>query len=174
MPIPGIAQPERIDIDDTLRLRRFDGDCARALPWYQDRELLQLVDGKAEPYTPQRLQRMYDYLAARGELWWIEYCRDGGDFVPIGDVTFWQDDMPIVIGEPAFRGRGIGRRVVEALCRRAEEINYNIIYVNEIYDFNTASIRCFTAAGFEPCGVTEKGKRYMRRLGETVLTRIAE
>ncbi len=165
MPIPGITQPERIDIDGTLRLRRFDGDCDRALSWYQDPATLLLVDGKAEPYTPERLRRMYDYLAARGELWWIECRTEDGTFVPVGDVTFWQEDMPIVIGEPAFRGRGIGRKVVEALCSRAWELNYNIVYVNEIYDFNLPSIRCFTAAGFQPCGVTEKGKRYMRKLG---------
>lgn len=166
MPIPGITQPERIDIDGTLRLRKFDNDYAQALAWYQDPETVRLVDGKADPYTPQRLQRMYDYLAARGELWWIECRAKDGIFRPIGDVTFWQEDMPIVIGDPAFRGRGIGRRVIKALCRRARELNYNNIYVNEIYDFNLPSIRCFTAAGFQPCGVTERGKRYVRQTGE--------
>lgn len=72
MPIPGITQPERIDIDGTLRLRKFDNDYAQALVWYQDPETVRMVDGREDPYTPQRLQRMYDYLAARGELWWIE------------------------------------------------------------------------------------------------------
>ena len=166
MPIPGITQPEFILIDDTLRLRRFDGAAECALPWYQDPETLLLVDGKEDPYTPERLQRMYAYLAERGELWWIEYRDDAGDFRPIGDVTFWQEDMPIVIGEKTLRGRGVGRRVVEALCRRARELNYNYIYVNDIYDYNTASIRCFTAAGFRPCGKTETGRRYVRGLTE--------
>lgn len=166
MPIPGITQPERIDIDGTLRLRKFDNDYAQALAWYQDPETVRLVDGKADPYTPQRLQRMYDYLADRGELWWIECRAEDGTFRPIGDVTFWQEDMPIVIGDPAFRGRGIGRRVIKALCKRARELNYNNIYVNEIYDFNLPSIRCFTAVGFQPCGVAERGKRYMRQVGE--------
>ena len=29
-----------------------------------------------------------------------------------------QDDMPIVIGEPHYRGKGIGRKVLSALVRR--------------------------------------------------------
>ena len=166
MPIPGITQPEFILIDETLRLRRFDGAAECALSWYQDPDTLLLVDGKADPYTPERLQRMYTYLAERGELWWIEYRGEKGDFVPIGDVTFWQEDMPIVIGDTSFRGQGIGRRVVDVLCQHACILNYNKIYVNEIYDYNTASIRCFTAAGFRPCCKTEKGMRYVRDLKE--------
>lgn len=165
MPIPGIVQPEFVVVDGGLRLRKFDGNYDLALPWYQDSETLLLVDGKDEPYTPERIRRMYDYLAAHGELYWIE-IREGEGYVPIGDVTFWQEDMPIVIGESAYRGRGIGGRVIAALCRRAKELNYNILYVNEIYDFNEASRRCFERAGFAMYEKTEKGARYVRRLKE--------
>ena len=68
MPIPGITQPECIDIDGTLRLRKFDNKYEQALVWYQNPETIRMVDDKEESYTPERLQRMYDYLAARGEL----------------------------------------------------------------------------------------------------------
>ena len=167
MPIAGIPQPEIIPVDDTLRLRKFDGDYDVALPWYQDRETLLLVDGKEDPYTPTRIKGMYDYLDAHGELYWIEY-RQEGTFVPIGDVTFWQEDMPIVIGEKAFRGKGIGRRVVTALCQRAKELGYQKIYVDEIYDFNTGSQRCFERVGFVPYEKTERGARYVLQLEEQV------
>lgn len=43
MPIPGITQPERIDIDGTLRLRNFDNNYEQALAWYQDPETVRLV-----------------------------------------------------------------------------------------------------------------------------------
>ena len=165
MPIPGIRQPELLIIDEGLRLRRFDGNYDLALPWYQDRETVLLVDGAAEPYTPERIRRMYDYLAARGELYWIE-VREGEGFIPIGDVTFWRRDMPIVIGMPGYRGRGVGGRVIEALCQRARELNYHDIYVNEIYDFNAGSRRCFERAGFVLYEKTERGARYVRRLTE--------
>ena len=165
MPIPGITQPEIITIDDQLRLRQFDGNYDLALPWYQDAETLRLVDGKEDPYTPLRIRAMYDYLAARGELYWIE-VREGEGYVPIGDVTFWREDMPIVIGERAYRGRGIGGKVVAALCRRAGELNYDTIYVDEIYDFNEGSRRCFQRAGFTAYEKTERGARYVLDLEE--------
>lgn len=163
MPISGIAQPELIPISDDLRLRRFDRDYDTALPWYQDRETVWLVDGKEDPYTLARIKRMYDYLGEHGELYWIEW-RTAEGFVPIGDVTFWQNDMPIVIGEQAFRGKGVGRRVVTALCRRARALGYERIYVDEIYDFNIGSRRCFESVGFVPYEKTERGARYVLKL----------
>lgn len=167
MPIPGIAQPEIIPVDDNLRLRRFDGDYDLALPWYQDRETVLLVDGKEDPYTPERIKRMYDYLSERGELYWIEARTESG-YVPVGDVTFWQGDMPIVIGDRSCRGRGVGRRVIGALCRRARELGWRAAYVDEIYDFNTGSRRCFESAGFVPYEKTERGARYVRQLEEEI------
>ena len=167
MPIAGVTQPELIPIGDSLRLRKFDGDYDLALPWYQDRETVLLVDGKEDPYTPARIKRMYDYLGEHGELYWIEAWTENG-FRPIGDVTFWQEDMPIVIGEKAFRGKGIGRKVVAALCRRARELGYERIYVDEIYDFNIGSKRCFESVGFAPYEKTEKGARYVLKLEEQV------
>ena len=66
MPIAHVRQPETLVLSPTLRLRRFQGEFAFALPWYQDRETLLLVDGKEEPYDLARLERMYRYLDSRG------------------------------------------------------------------------------------------------------------
>ena len=71
MPIKGIEQPQLIDVAPGLRLRRFDGEYAFALAWYQDGETLYLVDGKREPYTMERLEGMYRWLDERGELYFI-------------------------------------------------------------------------------------------------------
>ena len=137
MPIAGIKQPEIITISDNLRLRRFDGCFDFAFEWYQDTETVWLVDGVKEPYTRGKLNGMYRYLDEHGELYFIEVRKDGV-FQPIGDVCFWQEDMPIVIGEPAYRGRGIGAQVVSALIERGKELGYSRLYVNEIYDYNAA------------------------------------
>ena len=163
MPIKGIEQPQLIDVAPGLRLRRFDGEYAFALAWYQDGETLYLVDGKREPYTMERLEGMYRWLDERGELYFIELLR-GGEFVPVGDVTFWQEDMPIVIGERAERGRGIGRRVVATLCERARSLGWSELFVEEIYDWNTASQKCFEAAGFEKYKKTARGWAYKKAL----------
>ena len=72
MPIPGVLQPELIEITPALRLRRFDGRFDFAFDWYQDPETVYLVDGVREPYSTQRLSAMYHYLDAHGELYFIE------------------------------------------------------------------------------------------------------
>lgn len=163
MAIQGIEQPESIQIDASLRLRKFDGQYDFALIWYQNTELVYLVDGKKIAYTRERLEKMYRYLNDMGELYFIEVLEDG-NYKPIGDVTFWKEDMPIVIGEPTYRGKGIGRKVITALVSRGRELGYDKLYVAEIYAYNEGSKRCFERAGFCPYEKTENGARYVMDL----------
>lgn len=149
-----------IQITDTLRLRPYDGKCKFALEWYQDRELLDLVDGKeSKPYDMERLIKMYEYLSNRGELYFIE-IKQGNDFVPIGDVTLSIEDLPIVIGEKCYRGEGIGSKVIEALKLRASALGYKQLGVREIYDYNIASQKLFEKQGFDKVKKTDKGYSY--------------
>lgn len=167
MPIPGVEQPRLLPVGPGLRLRRYDGPNAVALGWYQNGETVWLVDGVRTPYDRPRLEQMYAWLDARGELYWIEQADKSGRFAPIGDVTFWQQDMPIVIGETAARGQGVGSQVVRALIDRGRGLGYRELYVNEIYTWNTASRRLFEAAGFCAYEQTARGARYRLRLEPT-------
>ena len=159
MAIQGIEQPAIIPIDESLRLRKFDGVYDFALEWYRDTETVYLVDGKRDLYTVERLKGMYEYLNDAGELYFIEVL-EMGSWKPIGDVTFWQEDMPIVIGDRSYRGRGIGRKVISALIQRGRELGYDRLAVDEIYHWNEGSRRCFESAGFREYEKTEKGARY--------------
>ena len=160
MPIEGVEQPEAIEIDNTLRLRKYDGKYDFAYEWYQDIETVYLVDGVKEPYSFEQLGRMYGYLNEHGELYFIE-AAENGDYRPIGDVTFRQSDMPIVIGDKNYRGKHIGRKVVAALVERGRELGYKKLYVGEIYDYNAGSRKCFESMGFEAYEKTEKGDRFV-------------
>ena len=160
MPIAGIDQPAILPVGEGLRLRKYDGVHDFALAWYQDEELVYLVDGVRRAYDAETLCRMYTYLNNHGELYWIE-VEENGAWRPIGDVTFWQEDMPIVIGEPACRGKGIGRKVVSALIQRGRDLGYDRLYVDQIYHYNAASRKCFQAAGFVPYQDTEKGTSFV-------------
>lgn len=159
MPIQGINQPEIIQIDKTLRLRKYDGKYDFALPWYQNIDTVFLVDGKKRPYTLDRVLEMYDYLDCHGELYFIEILTNEVYF-PIGDVTFSQTDMPIVIGDSKYRNYGIGSRVISALIDRGRSLGFSSLYVEEIYDYNEASQKCFMKNGFVPYEKTEKGRSY--------------
>ena len=160
MPIQGIEQPKLIQVDDTIRLRKYDGVHDFALEWYQDPEVVWMVDGVRTPYDAEKLGRMYRYLNEHGELYWIEAV-ENGCYHPIGDATFWQEDMPIVIGDPACRGKGVGRKVISALIQRGQELGYEKLYVDQIYHYNVASRKCFQSVGFVPYRETEKGTSYV-------------
>ncbi len=159
MAIQGIEQPVVIQIDESLRLRKYDGVYDFALEWYQDEDTLYLVDGKKDPYTMERLKGMYEYLNNAGELYFIE-ALENGTYKPIGDVIFWQEDMPIVIGERNYRGKKIGRKIVSALVQRGKDLGYDHLEIGEIYDWNEGSQRCFKSVGFRAYEKTEKGSKY--------------
>lgn len=159
MAIQGIEQPAVIQIDESLRLRKFDGEYGFALAWYQDLDTVWLVDGDRIPYTPELLTKMYTWLNNAGELYFIEALENNA-YKPIGDVTFWQEDMPIVIGDPNYRGKGLGRKIISALVNRGRELGYSRVGVDEIYDWNEGSRKCFESIGFTAYEKTEKGARY--------------
>lgn len=160
MPIKNISQIEVINIDDTLRLRKFDYKYDFALQWYQDEELVRLVDGPdSEIYTLAKLKRMYEYLNNKGELYFIE-IKEGEDFVPIGDVTIWEDDMPIVIGNKKYQGQGIGKKVIASLIERGRELGFQRMNVREIYSYNISSQKLFKSMGFIERGQTPLGRSY--------------
>ena len=159
MAIQGIEQPALIQIDESLRLRKYDGVFDFALEWYQDEDMVYMVDGVRSAYDMDRLARMYVYLNKAGELYFIEIL-ENESYKPIGDVTFWQDDMPIVIGDPNFRGKGIGRKVISALVQRGRSLGFDYVSVGEIYDWNEPSRRCCESVGFRAYEKTEKGTKY--------------
>ncbi len=159
MPIKGIKQPNQIDIDDYLRLNAYNGLFDFALDWYQDMESLKLIDGdEAIPYTMERLQKMYEYLNDHGELYFIEK-KINENYVPVGDVTFWKDDMPIVIAKK-YRNQGIGKKVVQCLIDRAKALGYKQIHIQQIYHYNIGSQKLFQGCGFKKTASTESGASY--------------
>lgn len=164
MPIEAVEQPEFLVVSPTLRLHRYYGVFDFALPWYRDPVVLKMSEGaEAKPYTLENLKRMYTYLDAHGELYWIEELRNG-EFVPIGDVTMWQDDLPIALGSPDVRGRGIGKAVLQSLIRRARELGWSHLKVQNIFSYNIASQRLFLSCGFQEAGKTETGASYRLEL----------
>lgn len=161
-------QPGYINIDEELRLRKYDGKHDFALKWYQDSELVRLVDGEnAKPYDYKKLNDMYTYLKKKGELYFIEIKKEN-DYVPIGDVTFWNEDMPIVIGDKNYRGKGIGLKVIITLIKRGKDLGYENLYVNEIYFYNIASQKTFEKAGFKKHKEKETGYSYKIKLQKNV------
>lgn len=51
--------------------------------------------------------------------------------------------------------------MIGALIQRGKLLGYTELYVNEIYEFNIASRKCFERIGFEVCDTTEKGNKFV-------------
>ncbi|NQJ22506.1 GNAT family N-acetyltransferase [Streptococcus suis] len=163
MAIEGVEQAAVLEIDNQIRLRRYDGIHDFAFEWHQDLELVWLVDGNKEPYTLDRLNRMYGYLATNGECYFIEIFEDE-QFIPIGDVTLFADDFAIAIGDKQYWNKGIGTKVLQRMIERAREVGLEEILVEEIYDWNTGSRKLFEKCGFEAVEKKKKGWSYKKNL----------
>lgn len=160
MPIENLIQPDLLPVTDALRLRKYDGIHDFALGWYLDGETVWLVDGDQDLYTPEKLDKMYTHQNTHGELYFIE-ALESGAWRPIGDVCLSPDDFAIVIGEKAYRARGVGRAAVSALIGRARALGWKRVRVGDVYDFNKGSQRLFTSLGFRQEAKTEKGHSYI-------------
>ena len=154
-----------IQIDSSLRLVPYFLADHRdvALTWYQDVDLVELVDGVRSPYSVKKLNAMYSYLEKHGDLFWIEY-REKGEWLPIGDVTLSLENIPIVIGNPTYQHQGLGCKVLKTLIDLARQRGWKELKVQEIYDFNHASRRCFESLRFVESGSTEKGTSLLLKL----------
>lgn len=164
MAIAGVAQPETIVIDISLRLRRYDGNYGVAVPWYQDEVVYTGSEGitdKTEIPDADYVRRMYSWFEKNGksELYFIEVM-ENGLFIPIGDAAVQEENPPIVIGVPQYRGVGIGKKVLETMVRRARELGFSRLYNVKIFHDNIASQRLYTSCGFRQTGEDARYKLF--------------
>lgn len=163
---PKVKQPNIINVDDNLRLRAYDGNYEQAIAWYQDETVYYNSEGITNPvHIPDRayVRRMYEYLCNHGELYFIEVLRDG-KFVPIGDVTLKDENLPIVIGVAEYRGLGIGTKVMKAILQRAKKIGIEKIHGSIIFEHNIASQKLHEALGFRCVEIRGKERIYELKL----------
>lgn len=136
-----------------LRLRAVGADeyVRLATPWYSEPEVLELSESGADPYDPSRVRRMFESMSKKGELYVIEALEEPG-WRAVGDASLLIDAIPIVIGDPAFRSRGLGTRVLELLVDRARELGWSSIRVSGVLTYNERALRMYRRAGFVPDG----------------------
>ena len=154
-------QPKLININETLRLRTPDKkDWDLAYPWYQNPKVMYLSEGVTnQTYELYHIYNMYEFLSTRGELYFIEVKEDG-KWIPIGDVTLWEENLPIAIGDERYWGRGIGKLVIKTLLKRAKFLGMTKISVPAIYHYNIGSQRLFESCGFKKIGENATEKSY--------------
>lgn len=154
-------QPKIINIQERLRLYTPDkSEWDHALPWYQNEKVMYLSEGISNRvYGLDEIYKMYEFLSTRGELYFIQVC-ENQDWVSIGDVTLWEENLPIAIGVEAYWQQGIGKQVIKTLLKRAKEKGMQKISVPAIFHYNTSSQRLFESLGFKKVGENSTEKSY--------------
>ncbi|WP_413574562.1 GNAT family N-acetyltransferase [Bdellovibrio sp. HCB290] len=144
--------------DIEIRLRKFvESDIALAEIWYTDPVVLAGVISpeQKDPLSEDYLRAMYNDLGSRGELSVIE-VNANGEWLPIGEVTLASNTLPIVIGDPRYRGRGVGKKVIQLLLSQAREKGWDKVTLKGIYKDNISSQRAFESCGFIKVGESDK------------------
>lgn len=161
-----IIQPEKITINEWLRLRKYDGHYELFLSGYQDPFVYQNSEGIFDVDRVPDLdyvKNMCTYLARVGELYYIE-VREGYEFVSIGDVTVKDENPPIAIWRAQYRGKGIGKLVMQTVIDRLKQLGFAKVTNSTVYQWNTASQKLHEGLGFHKVSEDEKEVIYERSL----------
>ncbi len=143
-------QPEIIEIEQGLRLRKFDGNIERMVEGYKDPVVYQNSEGIFdEDKIPDinYISGMCKYLENVGEFYFIEVI-ENGEYVPIGDVTVKPENPPIAIWQEKYRGIGIGTKVMKTVIKILSENGCKKITETSIFKWNTASQKMHEGLGF--------------------------
>lgn len=132
---------ERI-VDKEIVLIPYYPNEEEALKWYQDPDLCKQVDNIDYVYTPERLNRMYNFLSTHGQCYYIQYKG-----ILVGDVSLTHDAEVCIVICKEYQNKHIGRRCIINMIDLAREKNMDELKAN-IYSFNTQSKKMFESIGF--------------------------
>jgi len=148
--IDEFKQAKMLHINERIRLVKVNKNrYIEALKWYHDSEIMLMSEGiDNRLYTLDDLHQMYDFLGSEGELYFIEYCEQGS-WKAIGDVTLMRTNIPIVIGDRSYWGKGIGKQVLRRIIGRSIELGFEYLKVPQVYLFNERSKGLYESLGFK-------------------------
>lgn len=158
MALKDTLQPEIIEISDSVRLRKYDGNFELFLPGYQNPVVYQNSEGifdESKIPDLNYVEGMCKYLSGVGELYYIE-AKENGSFRPIGDVTVKDENPPIAIWVDAYRGKGIGTLAMQAVIDRLKSLGFLKIQNTAVYKWNIPSQKMHEKLGFIRVGEDEE------------------
>ena len=129
-------------VDNEIKLIPYYRNDKASLPWYQDLDVVRQVDNRDKPYDIDLLHRMYDYLCAHGECYYIEYKG-----ILVGDISLTDNAEVSIVVCKEYQNQHIGRRCVLNMLIRAKEKGLKEVRAN-IYSFNAQSQKMFESVGF--------------------------
>ena len=133
---------ERI-VDQEIILIPYYPNEKVTLTWYQDLDVCKQVDNIDYVYTPELLNRMYNFLNANGFCYYIQY-----NGILVGDVTLRNNAEVCIVVCKEYQNKHIGRRCILNILNLASEKGMDEVKAN-IYSFNSQSQKMFQSIGFQ-------------------------
>jgi L-amino acid N-acyltransferase YncA len=133
---------------------------------------------ETEPRTPEERA---EWLAARGPRHPVLVAEAEAGVVGWGSLNVFNPrraydhvaDFSLYI-ERAWRGRGVGRQLLDALVVRARELGYHKLVLSA-FPWNAAGMRAYRRAGFREVGIyREQGRLDGRWVDTIVMEKILE
>jgi len=115
---------------------------------------IESVQERAKRNTPDRLRvDLFIVDAVTSEkIGLCDFSVNHPQVITRGAKVAW---LGLLIGNPAYRGKGVGKLAVAELERRAREIGCDFVEAGA-FEYNLPSQRLFLSLGYEPIG--DKGK----------------
>ena len=145
---------------ETVLLRRLtERDLGTMTRWDADHELTSLMGETVRTESESRL-RFAKLLSDRNSVAMAIVTQDGrliGD-IELTEIAWRSGDAELVvrIGDPSFRGKGLGSCAVRAMLEAAfDRLNLARVYLRVCAD-NRRAIRCYLKCGFRREGVVRR------------------
>lgn len=122
------------------------------ISWIHQEEEMVLFAGPLVFTWPLTVPQVETYLQDASRRAYVAVSPDSQELIGMGEIYHEPGKSPrlcrILIGNPAYRGKGVGQQIVDGLLVEAfadKTVEAVMLYV---YDFNTSAIRCYEKCGF--------------------------
>jgi len=145
--------------------------------WDNDFATVELRSGEARPISSAEITAIYEPLIRGERSDWIGfavYALPGLEPIGITNIRDFTNvnrtaEFGISIGDPAYRGRGLGTEATRLVL----DFAFTILGVHNVWldtaSYNTAAIRAYVKAGFVEIGRRREALRRGDRLDDVVL-----
>lgn len=135
-----------------IRLDPFsEADFGRLISWVDNKELLITIAGLDFTF-PLTADQLLTYLSQQDSHPFNIVDELTGKTIGHAEILVKQECLckidKLLIGDKAIRGRGIGQAVINSLLRYSfVNLKASLVELN-VFDWNTAGIKCYTKCGF--------------------------
>jgi RimJ/RimL family protein N-acetyltransferase len=155
-----------------IRLAAFEkSDFDKLISWIDSEEMLMQFSGPAFTF-PLNKEQLQNNLEDKKRVSYKVVDLATNNMIGYSEIYLLDKSSVllgrIIIGDPEFRGKGLGQKIVKMLLEISfDELGFEKVELN-VFDWNISAIRCYENAGF----VTNPNKTYTREINGVAWTAV--